>query len=39
MPLDFLPVLEQSALILPVGEWVMATAVAQVAQWMEQGLC
>jgi len=37
MPLDFLPVLEQSALILPVGEWVMATAVAQVAQWMEQG--
>jgi EAL domain-containing protein (putative c-di-GMP-specific phosphodiesterase class I) len=37
MPLDFLPVLEQSSLILPVGAWVMATAAAQVAQWMEKG--
>jgi len=37
MPLDFLPVLEQSALILPVGAWVLATAVAQAAQWMEHG--
>lgn len=37
MPLDFLPVLEQSALILPVGAWVMSTAVAQVRRWQEQG--
>jgi diguanylate cyclase (GGDEF)-like protein len=37
MPLDFLPVLEQSALILPVGAWVLATAVAQAARWMEHG--
>ncbi|NYE61560.1 diguanylate cyclase (GGDEF)-like protein [Duganella sp. 1224] len=38
MPLDFLPVLEQSALILPVGAWVMATAAAQARRWLERGL-
>lgn len=38
MPLDFLPVLEQSALILPVGTWAMTTAMAQARRWMEQGL-
>jgi len=37
MPLDFLPVLEQSALILPVGAWVMATAAAQARRWLDQG--
>ena len=37
MPLDFLPVLEESALILPVGAWVMATAVEQARSWMTQG--
>jgi diguanylate cyclase (GGDEF)-like protein len=37
MPLDFLPVLEQSALILPVGAWVMATAAAQARRWIELG--
>ncbi|MYM24162.1 EAL domain-containing protein [Duganella sp. FT135W] len=37
MPLDFLPVLEQSALILPVGAWVMATAATQVSRWMDKG--
>ncbi|MRX07293.1 EAL domain-containing protein [Pseudoduganella sp. FT25W] len=37
MPLDFLPVLEQSALILPVGSWAMTTAVAQARRWLEQG--
>ncbi|NGZ87883.1 putative bifunctional diguanylate cyclase/phosphodiesterase [Duganella aceris] len=37
MPLDFLPVLEQSALVLPVGEWVMATAAAQARRWIELG--
>lgn len=37
MPLDFLPVLEQSALILPVGAWVMMTAATQVRRWMDRG--
>ncbi|SEO18910.1 diguanylate cyclase (GGDEF) domain-containing protein [Duganella sp. CF517] len=38
MPLDFLPVLEESALILPVGAWVLATAAAQARLWMDRGL-
>ncbi|ELX10508.1 diguanylate cyclase/phosphodiesterase [Janthinobacterium sp. HH01] len=37
MPPDFLPILEESALILPVGEWVMATAARQARRWMELG--
>ena len=37
MPLDFLPILEESALILPVGAWVMASAVAQARRWIELG--
>ena len=37
MPLDFLPVLEESALILPVGAWVLATAVEQAKRWIAQG--
>ncbi|WP_432383719.1 putative bifunctional diguanylate cyclase/phosphodiesterase [Duganella sp. P38] len=38
MPLDFLPVLEQSTLMLPVGAWVLSTAVAQARGWLDQGL-
>ncbi|MGK5079534.1 putative bifunctional diguanylate cyclase/phosphodiesterase [Janthinobacterium sp. HLX7-2] len=34
MPLDFLHVLEEIALILPVGAWVLATAVEQARSWM-----
>ena len=37
MPLDFLPVLEDSALILPVGAWVLATAVEQARYWLQEG--
>jgi len=37
MPLDFLPVLEESALILPVGAWVLATAVEQARSWIARG--
>jgi diguanylate cyclase (GGDEF)-like protein len=38
MPLDFLPVLEESSLILPVGDWVLATAVEQARQWRARGM-
>jgi diguanylate cyclase (GGDEF)-like protein len=38
MPLDFMPILEESALILPVGAWVLSTAVAQARRWIEMGL-
>lgn len=33
MPVDFMPMLEESGLIVDVGEWVMATACAQVVAW------
>jgi len=37
MPLDFVPILEDSALIVPVGAWVLATAVAQARRWIDLG--
>lgn len=33
----FLPALEESGLILPVGEWTLSTACAQLAQWKALG--
>lgn len=32
-PADFVPVLEESGLIVPVGEWVLKTACHQAASW------
>lgn len=32
-PADFLPVAEQTGLIIPIGRWVLETACAQAAQW------
>jgi diguanylate cyclase (GGDEF)-like protein len=37
MPLDFLPVLEESSLILPVGNWVLTTAIEQARLWSARG--
>ncbi|MEO1037383.1 MAG: EAL domain-containing protein [Pseudomonadota bacterium] len=35
-PVDFVPVLERTGLINPVGQWVMQTAVGQLRAWQEQ---
>jgi len=36
-PAEFIPVAEDSRLIVPLGEWVMETAVRQARQWQESG--
>ncbi|MFZ6646496.1 putative bifunctional diguanylate cyclase/phosphodiesterase [Undibacterium sp. TJN25] len=37
-PAEFIPLAEETGLIMPIGEWVIHTACAQAMQWLMQGL-
>jgi diguanylate cyclase (GGDEF)-like protein len=37
-PMDFLPVIENHAISLDIGEWVIDTALSQISQWQHMGI-
>ncbi|GEM_PF-498939 len=38
LPMDFIPLAEETGMIVPLGDWVMKTACAQNKKWQDEGL-
>lgn len=38
-PVEFIAIAEESGMILPIGEWVLRTAIREAKRWQEIGLC
>ncbi len=38
-PDEFIPIAESNGQIIPIGEWVLKTAVRQLKTWRDNGLC